>query len=121
MDIARTAVQINEISARYASIYGFERDTDWLLLKAQEELGELTQAWLAKSGRQRDKGRTPREIEEGFAHELADTIGVLMALAVHTGVDIERAIDEKWLVWDRRAVQRADELGEVDTPRSDDR
>ncbi len=35
---------------------------------------------------------------------------MLLALAEATGVDIERAIDDKWLVWDRRVAQRADEL-----------
>lgn len=109
------ARQINAINARYASVYGFDRDGDWLLLKVQEEVGELSQAWLAKTGRQRDKGHTPDEINQRFEHELADALGMLFALAVETGVDIERAIDAKWLVWDRRDEQRADRLPGTDT------
>lgn len=110
------ARRIDAISRRYAEIYGFERDSDWLMLKLQEEVGELAQAYLAKTDRQRDKGHSREEIERRFALELADAMGMLLALAEATGVDIERAIDEKWLVWDRRVSQRA---GEADAPEHD--
>ena len=46
------------------------------------------------------------------AEEVAD----LLALAEATGVDIEQAIDDKWLVWDRRVSQKA---GEADAPERD--
>lgn len=110
MELAELARRIDAISARYAEIYGFERDGDWLMLKVQEEVGELAQAWLAKTGRQRDKGLTPAEIDERFALEVADAIGMLLAFAQVTGVDVERAMDAKWLVWDRRTNQRDDTL-----------
>ncbi len=114
MELGELARRIDAISARYAQIYGFERDGDWLMLKVQEEVGELAQAWLAKTGRQRDKGLSTDEIEERFALELADSIGMLLALAQHTGVDVERAMDAKWLVWDRRANQRDDDLDDAE-------
>ena len=116
MELRATAQQIDAISRRYAEIYGFERDSDWLVLKLQEEVGELVQAYLAKTGRQRDKGHSPEEIDRRYALELADAVGMLLALAEATGVDIEQAIDDKWLVWDRRVSQRA---GEADAPDSD--
>ncbi|MFA4840402.1 MAG: hypothetical protein WC580_01690 [Agrococcus sp.] len=116
MELRATARQIDAISRRYADVYGFERDADWLVLKLQEEVGELVQAWLAKTGRQRDKGHTPAEIDRRFALELADAVGMLLALAETTGVDIEQAIDDKWLVWDRRVSQKA---GEADAPQQD--
>lgn len=116
MEIRATAQRIDAISRRYADIYGFERSTDWLMLKLQEEVGELAQAYLATTGRQRDKGHSPEEIERRFSLELADALGMLLALAEATGVDIEQAIDDKWLIWDRRESQRA---GELDAPDHD--
>ena len=113
MELRDTARRIDAISRRYAEVYGFERTPDWLVLKLQEEVGELVQAWLAKTGRQRDRGLGAAERDERFALELADAVGMLLALAEATDVDIERAIDEKWLVWDRRVSQRA---GEADAP-----
>ncbi|SFS10983.1 hypothetical protein SAMN04487783_1493 [Agrococcus baldri] len=116
MEMRATAQQIDAISRRYAEIYGFERSADWLVLKLQEEVGELVQAYLAKTGRQRDKGHSPEEIDRRYALELADAVGMLLALAEATGVDIEQAIDDKWLVWDRRGSQRA---GEADAPEAE--
>ena len=114
MELQAIARRIDAISQRYADIYGFERDGDWLMLKLQEEVGELAQAWLAKTGRQRDKGHSPEERDRRFALELADALGMLLALAEVTGVDLEQAIDDKWLVWDRRVEQRADRLEQPD-------
>ncbi|GAA2175837.1 hypothetical protein GCM10009846_27280 [Agrococcus versicolor] len=114
MELGELARRIDAISARYAQIYGFERDGDWLLLKVQEEVGELAQAWLAKTGRQRDKGLTATEIDERFALEVADAIGMLLAFAQVTGVDVERAMDAKWLVWDRRTNQRDEDLDDAE-------
>lgn len=113
MELRALAQQIDAISRRYADVYGFERDADWLVLKVQEEVGEVVQAWLAKTGRQRDKGHSPEEIDRRFALELADAVGMLLALAEATGVDIEQAIDDKWLVWDRRVSQRTGESDEA--------
>lgn len=112
MRINDTAAAIDAINLRYAEIYGFERTSDWLMLKVQEELGELADAYLGKTGRQRDKGDSSGDgdAQERFAFELADTVGLLMALAHAEGVDLERAIDAKWLVWNRREHQRASEL-----------
>ena len=109
MRINDTAAEIDAINLRYAEIYGFDRTSDWLMLKVQEELGELADAYLGMTGRQRDKG-SDEDAGERFALELADTVGLLMALAHAEGVDLERAIDAKWLVWNRREHQRASEL-----------
>ncbi|MGO3757302.1 MAG: hypothetical protein ACTJGQ_00365 [Agrococcus casei] len=115
MHINETAAQIDEINRRYAEIYGFERTSDWLMLKVQEELGEVADAYLGMTGRQRDKGRGDEaDARERFALELADAAGLLMALAHNEGVDLERAIDAKWLVWNRREHQRDSELTDAE-------
>jgi hypothetical protein len=47
-----------------------------------------------------------QEIEERFRSELADVLCHVLLLARHHGVDVEEAIERKWLVWrpDRAAV-----------------
>jgi len=97
MDLAQLTDDVEKLSQRYAEHYGFRRDDTWFVLKLQEEVGELTQAFLMRSGQGRAKGLTPAELEAGFAAELADVVCQALLLARHSGVDIEAEIDRKWL------------------------
>lgn len=97
MEIAELSERIEKVSLRYAERLDLTRDGDWLLLKLQEELGELTQAYLQITGRSRDKGRSADEIRHGFHQEFADVCCQLLLLARHFDVDLEREIERKWL------------------------
>lgn len=81
----------------YASGNGIERDPDWFLLKLQEEVGELTQAWNRLSGRGRSKGKTAEEMRQDLADETADLLGHVLLLAHHAKLDLEASIKRKWL------------------------
>ncbi len=61
MDIAVLQRQVEAVSALYAQRNAIERTDDWHLLKLGEEVGELTQAYLSRSGQSRDKGLSPDE------------------------------------------------------------
>ena len=50
MDLHRLSDDLETISQRYAHTFGIRRDATWFLLKLQEEVGELTQAFLMQSG-----------------------------------------------------------------------
>lgn len=99
MDLAKLTEDVEEVSRGYARRHGIERDDTWFLLKLQEEVGELTQAFLMRTGQARTKGYSAVEIEEQFRGELADVLCHTLLLARHHGVDLERAIERKWLVW----------------------
>ncbi|MBB5776796.1 MazG nucleotide pyrophosphohydrolase domain-containing protein [Nonomuraea jabiensis] len=101
MDLRQLAAEIEPISSRYADQLGIERDDTWFLLKLQEEIGELTQAFLMRSGRARTKGRTADELDAGFREELADVLCHVVLLAHHHGVDLEAEVARKWLAWKR--------------------
>jgi NTP pyrophosphatase (non-canonical NTP hydrolase) len=77
--------------------YGIERDATWFLLKLQEEVGELTQAFLMLSGRARERGNTPEQLQQAFRTELADALCQVLLLARHHDVDLQAAVEEKWL------------------------
>jgi NTP pyrophosphatase (non-canonical NTP hydrolase) len=59
MNVARLTNEVEAVSQIYASRYGIERDATWSMLKLQEEVGELTQAFLMLTARAREKGATP--------------------------------------------------------------
>ncbi|MEO3876613.1 pyrophosphatase [Nonomuraea sp. B12E4] len=99
MDLRRLALEIESISSRYAAKLGIERDDTWFLLKLQEEMGELTQAFLMRSGRARTKGHSAAELDTNFRAELADVLCHVVLMAHHHGVDLQTEIERKWLAW----------------------
>lgn len=99
MDIAALQVEVESVSAYYAERYGIARTDDWLLLKLGEEFGELMQAYLAKSGQTRDKGRSPEEVDQDFGSELADVLAHVLLVAERFGLDLTAEVQRKWLVW----------------------
>jgi NTP pyrophosphatase (non-canonical NTP hydrolase) len=82
------------ISDIYAREHDIDRSADWSLLKVQEELGELTAEHLRMSGRARgvaDAGK--------LGDEAADVLGMLLIYCDRAGIDIEAAMQRKWLHW----------------------
>ncbi|MEU8225262.1 pyrophosphatase [Kribbella sp. NPDC048915] len=98
MDLEELSERLEKISVRYGERLGFERDADWFLLKLQEEVGELTQAYLQHTGRARSKGATPDDIRDTLHQEFADVLCQLLLLARHHDVDLPREVERKWLV-----------------------
>jgi NTP pyrophosphatase (non-canonical NTP hydrolase) len=97
MDLRQLTDDVETISQRYAEVHDFRRDDAWFLLKLQEEVGELTQAFLMRTGQARDKGLTHEQIDRNFRAEFADVLCQLLLLARHHGVDLEAEVDRKWL------------------------
>ncbi|MBB4237689.1 pyrophosphatase [Rhizobium esperanzae] len=95
--LRRLADQFEAASSAHVAANGIERDTDWFLLKLQEEMGELTQAWNRLTGRGRAKGRSPEDMQRDLADETADLLGHLMLFAHRNGIDLAAAIERKWL------------------------
>jgi NTP pyrophosphatase (non-canonical NTP hydrolase) len=94
--LQRLADQFETSSSAYAAANDIERDADWFLLKLQEEMGELTQAWNRLTGRGRAKGRSPEEMARELADETADILGHLLLFARRHDIDLSAAIERKW-------------------------
>ena len=90
-DLQDAVLRISDIYAREHSI---DRDRDWALLKLQEELGELTAEHLRLSRRARGEGNPQAQ-----ADEAADVLGMLLIYCDKAGIDIEAAMERKWLSW----------------------
>jgi NTP pyrophosphatase (non-canonical NTP hydrolase) len=97
MDLKQLTEEVETVSQMYAERNGFDRDATWLLLKLQEEVGELTQAFLMRAGQARDKGLTPEELDANFRAEFADVLCQLLLLARHHEVDMAAEVERKWL------------------------
>ena len=94
-DLMELADRIGAVSDIYAERFEIDRSGDWHVLKLQEEVGELTQAYLTVSGRTRRPADTAAR--EALAREMADVLGMLLLLARDEGADLDQAVREKWL------------------------
>ena len=94
LTLADLSASVLKISDIYAAEHGIERDRDWALLKLQEELGELTAEHLRLSGRARGAGDP-----KALADEAADVLGMLLIYCDRAGVDLNAAMERKWLRW----------------------
>lgn len=103
MDLRALADRLEAVSVGYAAREGIRRDDDWFLLKLMEELGELTQIQLGRSGRSKDRGSDAAQLDERLAEECADVLGHVLLLARRHGVDLDAALEAKWLRWERIA------------------
>lgn len=95
--LGQLAERIGAVSDIYARKYEIDRSGDWHLLKLQEEMGELTQAYLTVSGRTRRPADA--DARRDLEREMADVLGMLLLLARDEGVDLDNAVQDKWLSW----------------------
>lgn len=99
MDIHALSDDVEEVSKIYSKKFDIERDSDWFVFKLQEEIGELTQAYLMLRGRARMKGKNMEEIRADFEGEIADVLAHTLLIAKHFDVDIDKVFEEKWIKW----------------------
>lgn len=94
MNLSDLSASVARISDLYAAEHGIDRSGDWAILKLQEELGELTAEHLRLSGRARGEADP-----KALADEAADVLGMLLIYCDRAGIDIEQAMQDKWLRW----------------------
>jgi NTP pyrophosphatase (non-canonical NTP hydrolase) len=94
MHLKTLQADVLRISDIYAAEHGIERSADWALLKIQEELGELTAEHLRMSGRARGTADAGK-----LGDEAADVLGMLLIYCDRAGIDLETAVERKWLKW----------------------
>lgn len=93
-ELKKLQSDVAKVSNLYSQNFKVERDKDWYILKLQEEMGELSKAYINYTGRGKSKdGNFKTELIE----ELADVFAHLLLLCDSLGIDIDKAIQEKWL------------------------
>ena len=71
---------------------------DYLMIKLNEELGELMQSYIVHKKKCRpEKYLACEESKKGIAKELSDVIGLVFMISKHLKIDLEEAITKKWI------------------------
>lgn len=99
MTIQELTEKVEEISQIYAKKFKIKRDSSWFVLKLQEEMGEMIQAYLMLEKQARQKGKTTKQLNEDFEKEVADVFCHILLLAHFYKIDIEKVVAQKWLKW----------------------
>lgn len=94
-DIQSTVVKNGE---RYGKKFGITIDKEFCNLKLMEELGEFAEAVLTHAKKSRlEKTLPEEEAKQRLAHELADILGMTIVTASVYDIDLEEALQEKWM------------------------
>ncbi len=87
-----------KVAEGYGKAHGIDIDQDFALLKLYEEVGEFAQAVLIHRKKSRPEKHTGEEAsKQMMADELADIIGLAVMNANLFEIDLEEALERKWL------------------------
>lgn len=96
MEIKELTEKLSGICDIYIKEHKIEKSQDWFLLKIQEELGELSSAYLKLTQRGRVGSKSQAELETNLQEEIADVLGFVLLFARERGIDPEIALKNKW-------------------------
>ncbi|HEX2579974.1 MAG TPA: hypothetical protein VHK67_06205 [Rhabdochlamydiaceae bacterium] len=98
MDLEEAALHCEKAWSQYAKKFSIRRDDEFYFLKMQEELGELTRAFLEIRGSEKQRKTSTDELKKKFAGDVASLVGNALILARHFDVDLEATIKAKFPV-----------------------
>lgn len=96
MNLIEISNKLSAVSDIYAEKFNIRRDDDWFILKIQEELGELSSAYLKLTQRARVGEQTTNELEKNLEDEIADIIAMTLLFAKNKNIDVEKTLINKW-------------------------
>lgn len=98
MEFKELQEKLFAVEKDYGKKFGITIDEDYTLLKLYEEMGELSQAVLINRKKCRpEKYPGAAEAKTKLAEEMADVLGLLITNAKLLDIDIEEALQKKWL------------------------
>ena len=98
MDFKELQKKVVNNAINYGKKCNVKIDEDFALLKLYEEVGEFAQAVLIHRKKCRpEKYVTEEKSKEELGKELADVLGMVIVNAYLLDIDLEKAIDKKWI------------------------
>ena len=98
MEFKQLQEKIVQNALRYGKEFGVDIDKEFATLKLVEEVGEFAQALLIHEKKSRpEKFLEEEKSKEELAKELADVVGMAIVNAHLLGIDIESALEKKWI------------------------
>lgn len=98
MDFLTLYTKVVQNALNYGQKYSISIDEEFALMKLMEEMGEFSQALLIYKRKSRPEKFLPDdEAKEEVAKELADVVGMAFVTAHVLDINIEQALNKKWI------------------------
>jgi len=98
MEFSEIQDKVMQNAERYGKACDIKIDEDFAILKLYEEVGELSQSLLIYRKKSRPEKFLPfEESKKQLAMEMADVLGMLIVSAKLHNIDLEEAINKKWI------------------------
>ncbi len=98
MDFKLLQQKVIKTALDYGKRHNIKIDKDFAMIKLYEEVGEFSQAVLIHRKRCRKKKLISSELsKKELSKELADVVGLAIVNAYLLDIDLEDAIDRKWI------------------------
>jgi NTP pyrophosphatase (non-canonical NTP hydrolase) len=102
MDFKTLEQKVAKNAFDYGKRHNIKFDQEFAVIKLMEEVGEFAQALLIHQKKCRESKFVSQDIsKEELGKELADVIGMVIVNANLLGIDLEKAIDQKWIHKDK--------------------
>ena len=98
MDFKELQEKVVQNALSYGQRHNVKIDEEFALIKLFEEMGEFAQAMLIHKKKCRTIKLVSEEVsKKELSKELADVVGMAIVNAHILGIDLEDAIDKKWI------------------------
>lgn len=98
MDFKELQNKVIKNALEYGERHNLKIDEEFALVKLFEEVGEFAQAILIHKKKCRIKKIVSEDVsKKELSKELADVVGMAIVNAYLLGIDLEDAIDKKWI------------------------
>ena len=98
MEFKEIKEKVIKTAENYCEKYNVKLDEDFAILKLYEEVGELSQDILIHRKKCRpEKYVSQEKSKEELGKELADVLGILITLSHLLDIDLEDALNKKWI------------------------
>ena len=98
MEFSKVKKAVCDNAKSYEKKYKVKIDENTALLKLMEEVGEFMQSVLIYKNKCRPEKKVSKsKAKEELANELSDVVGVAMIIADIYNIDLEKAINKKWI------------------------
>jgi NTP pyrophosphatase (non-canonical NTP hydrolase) len=99
MQITTIAKRIRGVVTRGRGTLNADIDSDWYVMKLQEELGELTEKYMAMTGRAVEKPSSADTAKKELSNEISDVLCLTLLLADRCKINLKDSIQQKWYAY----------------------